>query len=411
MTLFISFSSLLVSVVLLQLSSGILGPLDVLSGYKLNFTTTQIGLLGSAHFIGFFIGCWWAPRLVGQVYHSRTFAVFASLGTIGILLHMVYRDPYAWAAMRILSGLCVAGCFTVIEGWIQAKTENQNRGKSLRLYRSVDMCGGIVAQVLIAWLEPAHYITYNLLAIVCCASLLPLALTRIPPPKTQEKLRLKPKLAYQISPMATAGVVVAGITSAGFRMVGPIYGIQIGLNNFEMGIFLASFLLGGAIAQFPTGWVADKLDRRLVLILLSFIATFACALSIFLPEYYPESIFLATIIFGFFTFPIYSVSAALASDHANPDEMVEVSASLLFYFAIGAIISPYLLSGFIEQFGVNAMFTTIALFHILLVIFGVVRMKFRPSPKLKTKYVYTPRTSFLLGRLLRKSRKKSNGQK
>ena len=22
----------------------------------------QIGLLGSAHFVGFFIGCWWAPR-------------------------------------------------------------------------------------------------------------------------------------------------------------------------------------------------------------------------------------------------------------------------------------------------------------------------------------------------------------
>ena len=411
MTLIVSFSSLLVSVVLLQLSSGILGPLDVLSGYQENFSTTEIGFLGSAHFIGFFIGCWWAPRLVSQVYHSRTFAIFASFGTIGILLHMVVVDPYAWAAMRILSGLCVAGCITVIEGWIQAKTENANRGRSLRLYRSVDMCGGIAAQILIAWLTPAHYITYNIIAIVCCASLLPLALTRIPPPKTQERLRLKPKLAYQISPMATAGVVVSGITAAGFRMTGPIYGSQSGFSNFEIGVFLASFLLGGAVAQFPVGWVADKIDRRMVLIILSFFATIACALTIYIPGHFPESIFLVTIIFGFFTFPIYSVSAALANDHANPDEMVEVSASLLFYYAIGAIISPFLLSGFIEQFGVNAMFIVIALFHVILVGFGAVRMKLRPTPENRTNYVYTPRTSFLLGRLLRKSRKKSNERK
>ncbi len=411
MTLIVSFSSLLVSVVLLQLSSGILGPLDVLSGYQLEFTTTEIGLLGSSHFVGFFIGCWWAPRLISQISHSRAFAVFASLGTIGILLHMMYIDPYAWAAMRILSGLCVAGCFTVIEGWIQAKTQNQDRGKSLRLYRSVDMCGGIAAQILIAWLNPAHYITYNLIAIICCASLLPLALTRIPAPKTQEKLRLKPKLAYQISPMATAGVIVSGITSAGFRMVGPIYGTQSGLNNFEMGVFLASFLLGGAIAQFPIGWIADKVDRRNVLILLSFLATLACALTIFMPNYFPGSIYIATVILGFFTFPIYSVSAALANDHATPDQMVEVSASLLFYFALGAILSPYIISGFIAEFGVNAMFTIIALFHVILVGFGLVRMKIRPTPETRANYVYTPRTSFLIGRLLRKPRKKSKEKK
>ena len=55
MRLIISFAALYLSVILLQLSNGGVGPLDALSGLKLNFTTDQIGLLGSAHFIGFFI--------------------------------------------------------------------------------------------------------------------------------------------------------------------------------------------------------------------------------------------------------------------------------------------------------------------------------------------------------------------
>ena len=57
MRLILSFAALSLSVVLLQLSNSGLGPLEALSGFELAFTTEQISLLGSAHFIGFFIGC------------------------------------------------------------------------------------------------------------------------------------------------------------------------------------------------------------------------------------------------------------------------------------------------------------------------------------------------------------------
>jgi len=67
----ISFAALFMSVLLLQFASGGVGPLDALSGLQLGFSTAQIGMLGSAHFVGFFIGCWWAPRLLGSVGHSR----------------------------------------------------------------------------------------------------------------------------------------------------------------------------------------------------------------------------------------------------------------------------------------------------------------------------------------------------
>jgi hypothetical protein len=70
MRLMISFAALFLSVILLQLGSGGVAPLDAISGVQLGFTTAEIGTLGSAHFLGFFIGCWWAPRLMGEVGHS-----------------------------------------------------------------------------------------------------------------------------------------------------------------------------------------------------------------------------------------------------------------------------------------------------------------------------------------------------
>ncbi|MEM9636398.1 MAG: hypothetical protein AAGA94_02035, partial [Pseudomonadota bacterium] len=131
MRLLISFAALFLSVLLLQLSSGGVGPLDALSGLILGFSKQQIGLLGSAHFLGFFIGCWWAPRLMGSVGHSRAFAAFTAAGAIGLMSHMLIIDPYAWALMRIASGMCVAGCYTVIEAWLQAKVTNETRGRTM----------------------------------------------------------------------------------------------------------------------------------------------------------------------------------------------------------------------------------------------------------------------------------------
>ncbi len=404
MRLIITFAALFLSAVLLQLSSGGVGPLDALSGLQEGFTTTQVGILGSAHFFGFFLGCWWSPRLMGTVGHSRAFAVFTSLGAIGILSHMMLIHPTAWAMMRVMTGLCVAGCYTVIEAWMHAKLTNENRGKAMGAYRFVDMGGSLAAQMMISILTPASYMSYNLLAILCCASLLPLAMTKSSPPETPKAPRLRPMMAVRMSPLAAAGVVTAGLTNAAFRMVGPIYGLEVGLNADQIALFLASFVLGGALVQYPIGWLADKYDRRWVMIWLS-IAAIAISLGTTIVGSSSQSvIFGAAILFGVTTFPIFSVATAHGNDFARPDQMVELSASFMFLYALGAIASPLISSNLIQTFGPAALFVFIACAHVVLVAFSLLRMRVRETVEDRTSYAYTPRTSFVLGSILRRRR-------
>jgi len=406
MRMIISFAALFISVILLQLSSGGVGPLDALSGLKIGFTRSQVGFLGSAHFMGFFIGCWWAPRLLGSVGHSRAFAAFTATGAIGLLAHMIIIDPTAWAIMRIATGLCVAGCYTVIESWMQAKVTNETRGRAMGGYRMVDMGASLAAQLLIGVLEPAHYVSYNLLALLCCAAILPLTLTKASPPETPNAPRLRPKLAITKSPLAAAGVVVAGLTSAAFRMVGPIYGQEVGLQLNQIGLFLAAFVLGGAMAQLPVGWLADKFDRRWVLIGLSVAAIASCGTTVLASSGGTTTVMAAAVFFGFTTFPIFSVAAAHAHDYASSEERVELSAALMFFFALGAIASPVIASTLIEAYGPKALFAFLATGHLVLVVFGLARMNVRPTVEHRTPYVYAPRTSFVIGRLFRRQRDK-----
>jgi MFS family permease len=404
MRLLVSFAALFLSVVLLQMGLGGLAPLDALSGAALGFSPTAIGALGSAHFLGFFIGCWWAPRLMGEVGHSRAFAALTAAGAIGCLLHMMVTDPFAWMVMRVAVGVAVAGCYTIIEAWLQAKVTNATRGRAMGVYRVVDIVGNLGAQLLIGFLEPAAYLSYNLLALFCCAALFPLVLTRAEAPETGPAPRLQPLMAWRMSPLASAGVVVSGITGAAFRMVGPLYGLAVGLPAEQIALFLAAYVLGGAFAQIPVGWMADTYDRRSVLIWLSVASTLACGLTVAGAQGGVVAIFLAAGFFGMTTFPIYSVSAAHAHDFAQQSERVELSAALLFLYAVGAIASPLIAAALIALFGPPGMFAFIAIAHVLLVVFGLIRMRARPSPRERTAYTYVPRTSYLIGRLLRRDR-------
>ncbi|MCT4556028.1 MAG: MFS transporter [Pelagimonas sp.] len=406
MRLILSFASLFLSVILLQLSSGGVGPLDALSGFELGFSTTQIGLLGSAHFLGFFIGCWWAPRLMGSVGHSRGFATFTALGTIGILGHVLTNDPMAWAGLRIAQGICIAGCYTVVEAWLQSKVTNETRGRTMGAYRVADMGASLAAQMLISVLPPAHYVSYTLLALLCTAALLPLTLTRVNQPETPSAPRLAPGLAWHRSPLAVAGVLVAALSSASFRMVGPVYGTEVGLDVSQIAIFLAAFVGGGALSQLPVGWLADKFDRRSVLIWLSVAAVFSCLLTVMGQDLPTFGIMATAALFGLTTFPIYSVAAAHAHDFANSHERVELSAALMFWYATGAIAAPWIASALIARFGPPALFMLIAAGHLALVLFSVIRSRARPTAETRTPYVAVPRTSFAVGRLFSAFREK-----
>lgn len=403
MGMMISFAALFVSILLVQLGVGVLAPLDALAGFAAGFTERQVGMMGSSHFIGFFAGCMTTPALMARVGHSRAFAAIAAVGVVSTLLHPLVVDPYAWMAFRIGAGFAVAGAYTVVESWLQAKLENANRGRVLGVYRMVDLTGSVVSQLLIIQLDPAVYLSYVVVALIAVTSLLPLALTTQKPPPSPKRPRLRPWRAAALSPLGAAGVVVVGLTNSSFRMTGPIYAEAFQLSREALAYFLAAAMLGGALAQPFVGWAADKFDRRWVLIAVSGAAATVCLLlssgagaseTWLLP--------VGSFLFGAAAMPLYSISAAHANDYCPPDFVVELNASLIFMFAVGAIVSPVLAAELMALFGPNALWLYISAAHLFLIGFGLYRMSRRPSSDARTPYRYLPRTSMILGRLFKR---------
>jgi MFS family permease len=163
-------------------------------------------------------------------------------------------------------------------------------------------------------------------------------------------------------------------------------------------------VIGGVAAQYPVGWVADKTDRRLVLLGLSVLAAISClGIGVLAEPGQARSFYLGAFVFGLTAYPIYSVSAAYANDLAAPDFMVELNAALIFLYSIGAIVSPIISAWLIALAGPEAMFFFMAAVHAALVIFTLFRMTRRSGTHPRTPYRYIPRTSMLLGRMFKGS--------
>ena len=394
MRLLISLSALLVSTLFVQMGIGALRPFDAISGQALGFTPVEIGLLASGHFAGFLLGCIFGPVLVRRAGHSRAFAVMAGMAVISIIAHPILPDALFWAFIRILSGFSVAGCYTLIESWLQAKITNAIRGRVFSIYRLVDMSGQVIANAMIAMLVPASYVSYNIIAIIMCLAILPLAVTQSKEPELPARVSYQPLFAISVSPLAALGVVVAGLSTATFGSVGPIYAIAMGLDLSQIALFLVLSSIGGILSQMPAGILADRVPRRSVLLFFSILATVLCVLMTFsagdlriagIPQVY-----MLSFLFGFATFPIYSLCAAHASDFVEQDRMLTLSASLIFLYATGAIISPLAAGIIIENFGAAMMFAMIAVAHLLLMLYTVHRTFIRTATRRRSCAVLLP---------------------
>ena len=111
-------------------------------------------------------------------------------------------------------------------------------------------------------------------------------------------------------------------------------------------------------------------------------------------------IYIMSFLFGFTTFPSYSICAAHASDFVAPDEMLSLSASLIFLYASGAIISPLAAGWIMTEFGAEMMFSFIAAAHFLLMIYTILRRFARPA-EARRSYTYIPRTTLFIAETLK----------
>ncbi len=383
-------AALLMASAILLTGNGLQSTLIAVRANLEGFPVLVIGGLMSAYFTGFVAGCFYNPTIVQRSGHIRAFAAFAALACAAALLHALIVHPVAWLILRVIVGFCFAGLAMVIESWINERATNQNRGTLFAIYRSVDLTAHTFGQLLLNTADPAGMHLFLFVAIMVSLALIPVALTTTTAPRPIEARSFKVTKVFDTSPLAAWAALATGLSNGAFWGLAPNFIQNQGYDIGMVAYFMAAVIMGGAMFQVPLGYLSDRTDRRLILILISFCGGAASLLLALCSTLGPMALFFAGIFFGAFAMSVYSMAVAHANDFAERADFVEISSGLLFIFGIGAIAGPLIAAGLVAVAGDPALFMYMAASQWLLVLYGIYRIRVRPSVPVNQQALFHP---------------------
>jgi MFS family permease len=390
-------TALLLSVAALLLGNGLLGTLLIVRAGQEGFSSGAISAMMSFYFAGFTIGALMLPRIIVFVGHVRTFAGFAAIASMTALLHVVFVEPIVWVPLRLITGFAYAGMILATESWLNAHALQSTRGQLLSIFGVVSMGSWAAGQALLNIAPTADVTLFLIVSLLISAAVVPITLlpSRAPAEVDQEPVAFRDLVL--VSPLAAAGVFMAGLAIGGFWGMGPNFAQRIGLDVGGISAFMAAVLGGTLALHWPLGWLSDRVSRNLVIAgaaLASAVAAVCVALAVEAPL---PLLLAAGALFGGFGIPIYSLCLAVASDDLPAGRLLGTGRVLLLLNGIGTAAGPLIGGAAMAIVGPGGLFLYAAALLAALAVLAVASRK--PRGRIEAKATRCPSTPMITGSL------------
>jgi len=339
---------------------------------------TIIGIIHSSFYAGFLLGSIYADRVIKRVGYIRSFAALASLYAGTVLCQGMVEQHIVWILARFIGGFCVAALYVIIESWLLIQSEVHNRGKVLAIYMITMYAGQAFSQLLMQIFPPLSILPYLLTGVIAAMSVLPVSLMRIQSPEASDDhgVKIKVLTIYKKAPFGFLGCFIAGCILSSIYSFIPNFAYDM---KFSVAIIMFLTIGGGFILQWPIGHLSDLLDRRKVLLGVTFLILVPSIFVFFLASYM-HFVFICSFLLGGLCFTLYPLSITQVCDRFESHQISYVIGMLSLVFGIGAILGPIVSSLFMTAFTAKAVYLYIGGVASIFGLSGVFFIYKRPKP-------------------------------
>ena len=364
-----AFFSLYLATLFLLTGSGLFNTYMGLRLTELSVSEVWVGGLLAAYYLGLVIGARVGHKLIIGVGHIRAYAATAAIATIAILVQVLIEPLWLWLGLRFIAGAAMVTQFMALESWLNEQTENSQRGTVFAFYMVMTSLGTVFGQLILARFPVLDYKPLIFVAICAVLSLIPIALTRRLHPALQVPAPINARYYFERVPLSLLVLFVAGMVTGAFYGLAPVYAVRVNLSSEQAAIFVATSVAAGVLAQWPVGWLADRINR-VQLIRISAILMFGLSIPLWgWWGLHYETLLVFSAVFGVLQFTLYPLGAAFANDNVDPERRVGLSAILYMVYGVGACLGPLLVGVVMDAWGSHTYFIFVAACSSLLIAF------------------------------------------
>lgn len=319
------------------------------------------------------------PALAARIGTVRFLAICYVVAATALVAFRATNDLVIWFLLRFILNSALQGLFIVSEVWINQIATDNVRGRLVAIYASIFSAGFALGPIIIQGLGTtgwAPFLTGAAAMLVAMAPLL--AARRIVPPVEHAPARAMFSFVLRSPSAAAAGLGYGAIEACAGAFL-TVYAVRLGSAEKEATLLVAALGLGNMLLVPFLGWLADKVDRRWVMILCGAVG-FAGACLLPLTNGAGLPALALVFVWGGFIAGLYAVGLAHLGSTFKGGELAAANAAFAILYAAGVMVGPTLGGIGMDLWNPHGLPAVLALISAALVVVIAIRAATIPRP-------------------------------
>lgn len=280
-----------------------------------------------------------APRLAFRIGLVPAMAGGCAIGLTGFILMPLMPSVEAWLVLRFMMGVGLLFPWLLGETWINAAAEEASRGRVLSLY-TVALFGGYGAgPVLLGQIGTEGLQPFIVAGLALSLAVLPLVAAASLAPRIDGHAGGNPAVVAKLVPLGMSAALIAGVLEYAYIALLPSFASRLGLDEATGLGLVTAFLWGGVTLSFGFGWLADRMNRP-KLMLMMLVAFPLVALVSGLATALPGAALAATFLLGGLACAFYTLGLAILGERLRPADLAPANAAFLVLYQVGTLAAP-----------------------------------------------------------------------
>lgn len=320
------------------------------------------------------------PALAARIGTVRFLIACYLVAAVSLLAFRATNDLALWFVLRFTLNCALQGLFLVSELWINQIATDAVRGRLVGIYASLVSAGFAIGPIIIQFLGTTGWEPFIAGSAMIMAAMIPLIVARrVVPPAEHAGARAMFGFVLK-SPSAAAAGLAYGAIEICLASFLTVYAVRLGSPEVAATLLLTAWGLGNMTLQPSLGWLADKIDRRKVLLLCGAVALGGAVLLPVTQGAGWPSLILA-FVWGGFIAGLYSVGLAHLGSNFKGSDLAAANAAFAMLYAIGTFVGPGLGGIAIDAWNPHGLAVVIGLISAVFLVIAGYRLATFPRPR------------------------------